>query len=364
MSLQEDLVNVELEATPAEASDLLEVEDVQGLERLGWDAGFWTVLDDVPVERGIALVGHARGAAPTEGWELRHVRVKPDGKKGSTEDAEACARHDGFVYVFGSHFGSKEGPLERERSFVARFEESELERPARGKKVRLELVRESFLLHRILNDALADFGPELLELDEEVERRFVGDLRKRADKKDKPWAKRIHPGDRPLNIEGAAFRPGGSLLLGLRFPVTSAGEPLIAEIEGIADLFHGRPHGLRVRAVWVLEGVGSRDAPEGVRALRLLGSELHAVTGSLDSVDKDSLLLANHPEGAAARCDHRSVKLPRAPARDRAGTRWLASRVIRSFPRLRNVEGLGVLPGGGFAYVTDEEECIELRLAP
>lgn len=358
-----DLISVALEAESAEASDLLALSDAEMLEH-GWDAGFWTVLDDVPVERGIAVIGHEHGAAPSEGWMLRRVRAKPDARKKSTEDAEACARLDGTVYVFGSHFGSKDGPLERKRSFVARFAESQLERAARGKKLRLELVRDSFLLHRIVNDALRDFGPELLELDDEVGERFVGRARKRGWKKGKTWARRIHAHDVPLNIEGAAFRPGGTLLLGFRFPVTREGEPLAVELEGIDELFEGRPQRLRVRAFWVFEGVGSPAAPEGVRALRLVGSELHAVTGSLDSVDKDSVLLANHPEGAEAHCDHRCAALPAAPARARPGTRRLSSSVVRSFPRLRNVEGVGVLPGGSFAYVTDEEERVELRLSP
>jgi hypothetical protein len=44
-----------------------------------------------------------------------------------TEDAESVARHDGWVYVFGSHFGGKGGPLQPKRGFVARFREADVE---------------------------------------------------------------------------------------------------------------------------------------------------------------------------------------------------------------------------------------------
>ena len=62
---------------------------------------------------GIALMGHARGANMSEGWqqpELLDARLKDDGVE--TEDPEAIARYDGWVYAFGSHFGSKSGRLE------------------------------------------------------------------------------------------------------------------------------------------------------------------------------------------------------------------------------------------------------------
>ena len=49
----------------------------------------------------------------------------------------------------------------------------------------------------------------------------------------------------PINVEGAAFRDGAeapkggspTLLLGLRFPVTAEGHPIVVEIEGIERLF-------------------------------------------------------------------------------------------------------------------------------
>ena len=360
---QARLQTVSLETDSGEASDLLAVEGEEGLRRLGWDSAFWTVLDEAPVERAIALVGHDRDAAPSTGWELRHLGAKLDGRKASTGDAEACARHGGFIYVFGSHFGAKEGPLERERAFVARFREAELERVASGKKIRVEMIRDQFLLHRVLNDALDEVGPTLLELGPEIERSFVGGPLKRGRKKGKTWARRLHPGDVPLNIEGAAYRPGGGLLLGFRFPVTAAGEPLIAEVDGLPELFAGRPQRLRVRGFWIVDGAGSKDAPEGVRALELHGSDLHVITGSLDSVDKDSLVVSDYAGAAKARCDHRSAVLPSAPGRDRPGTRRLSMTLERSFESLSKVEGVSVLPGGGCAYVIDEEGRVELRLS-
>ena len=35
-------------------------------------------------------------------------------------------RHDGWIYVFGSQFGKKDGPLQPKRSFVARFREADV----------------------------------------------------------------------------------------------------------------------------------------------------------------------------------------------------------------------------------------------
>jgi hypothetical protein len=357
------LQTVSLETDSGEASDLLAVEDEEGLRRFGWDSAFWTVVDEAPIECAVALVGHDCDAAPSSGWELRHLDAKLDGKKGSTEDAEACARYDGFIYVLGSHFGSKEGPLERERAFVARFHESELERAAGGKKIRIEMIRDQFLLHRVLNDALDEIGPPLLELGAEIEHAFVGDPLKRGRKKGKTWARRLHPGDVPLNVEGAAFRPGGGLLIGFRFPVTAEGGPVIAEVDGLPELFAGRPNRLQVRCFWTLDGVGSREAPEGVRALELHGSDLQVITGSLDSVGKDSLLVGDFAGAAKARCDHRTAELPSAPSRDRPGTRSLSLGLERSFANLRDVEGVSLLPDGRFAYVIDEEGRVELRLA-
>ena len=95
-----------------------------------------------------------------------------------------------------------------------------------------------------------------------------------------------------INIEGAAFRESG-ILLGLRFPTTAEGRPILVELEGIHRLFD--PDGAlpEVRGFWTADAVGKRGEIAGVRDLALLeageGEELHFVTGNVDSRDKESV---------------------------------------------------------------------------
>jgi hypothetical protein len=84
------------------------------------------VLDEGAVEASVAAIGHAAGADIREGWCIERLHAQASGGRVKTEDAEAIARHDGWVYVFGSQFGKKDGPLQPKRSFVARFREAEV----------------------------------------------------------------------------------------------------------------------------------------------------------------------------------------------------------------------------------------------
>jgi hypothetical protein len=130
------LRSVDLHLDPNEASDLVEFHEPGLLEARGWDRGFLTVLDDGPVERCVALLGHEAGAPADEGWSSHRLRFRAKGGKGRTEDAEALTVRDGRVYVAGSHFGSKDGPLQPKRQFLARFDQAASRRgstaPGRG----------------------------------------------------------------------------------------------------------------------------------------------------------------------------------------------------------------------------------------
>jgi hypothetical protein len=123
---EDGLHRLELNLHPNEASGLLAVEDEPLLEAHGWELAFWAVLDEGEIEDCVAVIGHRRGADLAEGWEIERLHAEPLGDAGKTEDAEAITRHGGWIYIFGSQFGSKDGPLQPKRGFVARFREADV----------------------------------------------------------------------------------------------------------------------------------------------------------------------------------------------------------------------------------------------
>jgi len=351
---------IDLHVGPHEASDLLPIDSREILDAHGWDIGFWAVLDDVRVERSLVAIGHRDEAvAIAEGWEVVRVRGRSAADTRRTEDAEALARHQGHVYIFGSHHGGKKGPLEAPRAFVARFEEAAVAVPLGTERIELEVAHNRFRLHRAVNDALREFGPPILDIDEDVSDRLVGRARRRGRKRGKDWAERVQREDVPLNVEGAAFRPDGKVLLGLRLPTTADGDPLLVELASVDPLFAEGEELPEVTGFWILQGVGTPDAPAGVRALRDHGYEVHVVTGSLDSVDSGSALLEEHPEGAVSSSTHSLFRLPNRRGR----VRRVRPTVVRRFPHLRNVEGLSPDAHGRFFYVSDEDEKVPLRFS-
>lgn len=316
---------IELRAAGNEASDLLRVHDPALLDELKARAAFWTVLDEGPVEDCLALLVQGHDGA----WEAKHVRADAGDHAGRTEDAEALAYHDGFVYVLGSHFGKKKGPLKARRAFIARFRESV--------KPRLEISRNPFALHRKINDAIARIAGSPAE---EVHAKFIAATRQRAIKRGRPWADQLVPGDHPVNIEGAAFTRSGTLLLGLRWPVSADGEPLIVEIARTME----------VEGVHRLVGVGR--GPLGVRALSAReDGTFDVIVGSIDALDKGSVLLDAHPEARETTCRHYRFRLGENPY------------LVRDLAPLHHVEGVSELDGEPL-YVTDEEHRICLLAPP
>ncbi|HEY0698659.1 MAG TPA: hypothetical protein VGD43_12720, partial [Micromonospora sp.] len=261
---------VELAVAGNEASDLLPVRSAAVLAAHGARRAFWTVLDEGPVERCLALLVQ-RGDG---GWTAHHVDADAGRENGRTEDGEALARHDGWVYVFGSHFGSKRGPLRPRRAFVARFREDDAAGapapPAAPvtQPVRLEVVRNQFRLHRAVNDALAAAALSPLPPGERVRDRFISATVARGTARAKSWTHRLVDGDLPVNVEAAVFTPAGTTLLGLRFPVTGAGEPILVEVAGVAEMFDDDPRTWpRVLGAYALTGVTPAGSLAGFRAL-------------------------------------------------------------------------------------------------
>lgn len=348
---------IDLHLEPNEASDLCPVTDARVLEALGADRAFVTVLDETPVEDGIALILHAAGGARDDGWSCRPLTLAPS-VAGKTEDAEACAAHDDWVYVVGSQFGGKDGPLEARRSFIARLRERDLAAAARDEPVPLEVARLRFGLHRAINDALAAVPTlDLLPLGPTSREAFVDATIRHGAANDKRWSGRVRSGDQPVNVEAAAFRPSGRMLLGLRHPVSAEGHPLLVELDDPPSLFEDADAIPACSHVWVLEDVGSPEEPAGVRALHDAGGDrFDAVVGDLDAAGKAAALLADHPEGGRARSTHVRFALPALAA---GGS--VSVEVVRAFPDERRIEGL-VVDDAGDHYVVDRDGRVELRI--
>jgi hypothetical protein len=350
-----DMHETDLHLEPNEASDLCRVFGPDVLARHGWDRAFVTVLDEAAAEDALALLVHAADAPLDDGWQAMRVHADAGEHAGKTEDAEACAARNGFVYAVGSQFGKKAGPLAAKRSWIARVSEESLADALDGGRAMLEIVRLRFTLHRAINDALADV--ELLPLGTLERQAYVEASIALGERKGKRWAGRIHPADHPINIEAAEFRADGRLLLGLRYPVTAEGNPILVEVDNVDDLFADPDAVPRCGKVWVLGDVGSVDAPAGFRALDTTGGDrFDAVIGDLDASGKSATVLADHPEGAEAASEHVRFLLP--PEQD-GGV--VSSKVIHHFGDVRRVEGVAVDHEGHAHYVIDEEGHVALR---
>jgi hypothetical protein len=348
-AMDHELASVDLDLHPNEASGLLPVADRPLLDAHAWDQAFWVVLDEGPVEVSVAVVGHAAGAEVDSGWSIERLHAIVEGDRVKTEDAEAVARHDGWIYVFGSQFGKKDGPLQPKRSFVARFREAEVRHVLEPPAATLAVARPPFLLHRLVNDALGDGGPEPVRLGPNSHRALIAATRARG-------RAEVRDDDLPLNVEGAAFRDDGSLVLGLRFPTAADGRPLLVELDGIQRLFEPGGGIPEVRGFWVLDAVGRDGTMAGVRDLTLHDGELHVVTGNIDAREKGSVLLEDYPEGAHTMATHWRSPLP---GDRRSGD--LAAERVREFPDLSAIEGIAVDHHGRVFYVSDEDEGVVVK---
>jgi hypothetical protein len=347
--MQAALQHVELSVAGNESSDLLPVRSPEVLAAHGATRGFWTVLDEGPAEACVALLLQSADGT----WSAHHQAFDAGVENGRTEDGEALAWHDGWVYIVGSHFGSKGGPLRPKRAFFGRFRESDA--VAFDGAVRLDLVRNQFRLHRAINDALVAAGITPLPPGNRVQQQFIAQTRTRGASRSKSWVDRLVHGDLPVNVEAAAFTPAGSLLIGLRFPVTDKGAPILVEIAGVEGMFDADARTWpRAERAYALTGVTPPGTLTGFRALTAVGDgEYEAVVGSIDATGKGSVLLEDHPEGGDVLCRHVRFAIP-----DGGGV-GVPGEVVAELTPFHNVEGLAVVDGEHF-YVTDEDHRIAI----
>ncbi|MBE1484871.1 hypothetical protein [Plantactinospora soyae] len=340
------LRTVELGVAGNEASDLLPVRSPALLAAHGARRAFWTVLDEGSVEHCLALLIERYDGA----WVTHHLPMHAGEENGRTEDGEALARYDEWIYVLGSHFGSKRGPLRPRRAFVARFREADAVTPV----PRLHVVRNQFRLHRAVNDAIVAAGITVLPPNEQIRHRFIVATRDRGTARAKTWVSRLADDDLPVNVEAAAFTPAGTLLLGLRFPVTDRGEPIVVELADVAGMFDRRSWP-RVVGAYAVTGVTRPGELTGFRALSSRDDGSYdAVIGSIDALGKGSVLLDAHPTGGDVTSRH--VRFRWTAGQE---GRVLAGELVSDLAPLHNVEGLAELDGSRY-YVTDEDHRVAL----
>jgi hypothetical protein len=269
----------------------------------------------------------------------------------STDDSEDICQKDGYLYVVGSHFGPKAGPLSKKRQFIARFREVEL--PA--KAVQIEVCLDGFRLHRAINDALKQCPVPPIPRTQGETQAFITQTQKELLKQEPAWADRVKDGDWPINIEGATFLASGSLLLGLRYPVTQNGQPILVELANVDALFERPDEKPAITGVWVIDNVGSADELTGIRGLTRVGDTIHALTGNIDSdkPGKRTVLLDEHPSGMTADSAHYAFSAPQA------GVNRIQARLVRRF-KFRDVEGVAFDPAGRAFYIRDASDSVNI----
>jgi hypothetical protein len=343
-----DLESLQLDLQPNEASGLLFVEAAGVLEAHGWQRAFWVVLDESAAQECVAAIGQR----PDGEWDVARLAATVVGDLGETRDAEALARRDGWIYVVGSQFGGKSGPLLPRQAFVARFREGDVER-LDGGPVQMQVARPGLLLHRLVNDALAQEGVALVTLGDVTREAFIDQsLREGAGES---WVGEVHERDTPINVEGATFRAAGTLLLGLRYPVSVEGRPLLVELEGVERLFDGGDPPTVV-ATWIVDAVGRDGDMAGVRDLSAVGDDIHLVTGNLDSRPKNSVVLHDYPGGRDTVSTHWRVTLP-----PDAHGGHIAAELVREFPDMHRIEGIASDDDGRWFYVSDEDDHVRME---
>lgn len=327
-----------------EGSSLLKVENAALLQANHWKRAFWMAFDEGDQGTPLGLLGQKEvGGA----WEVKEVAITPRAGRPKIDDTEALARKGGFIYLVGSHFGKKKGELEAARQFIARFREDEA--AGTSPAVDLDVRRDDFALHRLLNDGLSQRKIGLIDRGPHEQAEYIEKTRKSGE----PGADRVLQGDRALNIEGATFLDSGQLALGLRYPVTQQGDPLVVVIDNVETFFQQNPSEKKLPAVttvWILHATSAPVRLRGLRELNSSGGEIQAIVGSIERAsDKNPVILQDHPGAETVTSEHWAFTVPAA------GALVVEARRVRDLAPDRNVEGVTV-DGGDDWYLFDEEK--------
>jgi hypothetical protein len=313
-----------------------------------FDRAFWALKEQGPVDEALLLIGHRRHREPFEAWTVKAVRARLSVAR-ETEDAAALARQGDWIYLLGSQGGGPDGALRPERTVVARFAESSVRAPLASTRVELQAANRPFMIHRAVNDALRRSGLGLIPLASHAAASFVLPTLEDGYAARAAWAPRLQADDYPLRVDGLVFLADGSALLGLRFPMTSSGDPLLIRIDDMARCFSDNA-ALTASVAGRLLGAGAPGQPAGVLAIQPAAAgagreRLDVLTGPLGLPDSRDALANEYPGSASLPCRLWRVELPR----QRMAGAALQAELVREFEE-RAVESLAEDPPGHWHY--------------
>ncbi len=338
-----ELRRVRLKSSINEASALLSFEAGRGGNRdllagIGLEEGYWLAHDEGGLGSAgrsmLSIVGQA-----ADSWSTQPVELQPTGGNGPRPitDAEALATYKDWVFVVGSGFLGPDGKLDSRRAFVTRFAPTDLSQGPDGLAGPAEILDLGSRLVTAVNEAFSDAPIELMAPKPSVQRA--------ANK-----ATGLGPSATPINIEGAACS-GSSLLLGLRWPTTIEGNPLVVEVDNGAEILASAWNAdtaddLAARAMHVHPVALDQASPKkplGIRALSVdSNDQLHAVTGPTDrDIAAKKLKTGSY--------EHVEVDLQTG-----------STSGIETFEGYRKVEALAQRPNGSWLYGLDDEKAIVL----
>ncbi len=325
-----------------EASGLLPIDNKAFLEVNGWSMAFWTALDEGKnAGQNIGIVALRNSDPPV--WQGLLAPFKEGGDPSDIDDSEALARWGSYIYIFGSHFGSKKGRLQAERHFVARFDESVIAGGfiAPG-LLEMDVSLDAFRLHRVINDYFHDTGAFIPKGDKTKAMMVREAAANGPNVKEK---------DHPINIEGAAFLESGDVVLGLRLPVTSEGHPILVRVSHIDRLFDDPPTDPKIEGHWVLTNVGDAGHLTGIRALDIAGDRLFAVTGG---IERKGPVFDDYENAEQEAYHHYEVNIGGA-----AGQTELDATDLGALD-FGNVEGITIREDSSMWFVVDNKKAVEL----
>ena len=348
----------DLHLDPNEASDLCHVLTPEVRARHGWDRAMLTVLDEACAEDCLALLVHEQDCPLDEGLggaaRARRSRRRrgQDRGRGSLRRARRPRLRDRLAVreEGGAAVGAPLVDRARERAVARAGRSPAAARRSRSRGCGSASIAPSTTRSPPRRSSCCALGPLARKV-------YIDATIAAGEKSGKRWAGRMQPDDQPINVEAAEFRADGRLLLGLRYPVTADGHPLLVEIHDVESLFADPDAQPRAGAVWWLENVGSAQRADRVpRPGYARRRPLRRDRRRPRRRQQVGHRAGGPPGGRSRRLRARPLRAPRTATAARSH-----AEVVHHFGDIRRVEGVAIDHEGHSHYVIDEEGHVALR---